>query len=260
MATSAVLSDNLPTYKLVVVGDGGVGKSALTIQFFQKIFVPDYDPTIEDSYLKHTEIDAQWAILDVLDTAGQEEFSAMREQYMRTGDGFLIVFSVTDKASFEHVDRFHQLILRVKDRWDLLLNFPPVAVARTTVIHAFSYSCSYYSVHPSIRSFVHSFIYSLLFSLFFRESFPMVLVANKVDLLHLRKIPSDQGREMASKHSIAYIETSAKDPAMNVDKAFHELVRVIRQQIPERSQKKKRKTKWRADRSTVSHRLHCVVL
>lgn len=64
MATSAVPSDNLPTYKLVVVGDGGVGKSALTIQFFQKIFVPDYDPTIEDSYLKHTEIDAQWAILD----------------------------------------------------------------------------------------------------------------------------------------------------------------------------------------------------
>lgn len=64
MATSAVPSDNLPTYKLVVVGDGGVGKSALTIQFFQKIFVPDYDPTIEDSYLKHTEIDSQWAILD----------------------------------------------------------------------------------------------------------------------------------------------------------------------------------------------------
>lgn len=71
MATSsAVPSDNLLTYKLVVVGDGGVGKSALTIQFFQKIFVSDYDPTIEDSYLKHTEIDGQWAILD-----GMEPFS-----------------------------------------------------------------------------------------------------------------------------------------------------------------------------------------
>ncbi|KAK3509873.1 hypothetical protein QTP70_018491 [Hemibagrus guttatus] len=207
MATSAVPGDNLPTYKLVVVGDGGVGKSALTIQFFQKIFVPDYDPTIEDSYLKHTEIDGQWAILDVLDTAGQEEFSAMREQYMRTGDGFLIVFSVTDKASFEHIDRFHQLILRVKDR----------------------------------------------------ESFPMVLVANKVDLVHLRKITSDQGKEMAMKHSITYIETSAKDPPMNVDKTFHELVRVIRQQVPERAQKKK-KTKWRADRPSGSARLHCVLL
>ncbi|XP_061923504.1 ras-related protein M-Ras isoform X2 [Entelurus aequoreus] len=132
----------------------------------------------------------------------------MREQYMRTGDGFLIVFSVTDKASFEHVDRFHQLILRVKDR----------------------------------------------------EAFPMVLVANKVDLVHLRKITTDQGQEMAAKHNITYIETSAKDPPMNVDKAFHELVRVIRQQIPEKNQKKKKKMKWRAERSTGSHRLRCVIL
>jgi Ras-related protein M-Ras len=46
-------NDNLMTFKLVVVGDGGVGKSALTIQFFQKLFVTDYDPTIEDSYIQH---------------------------------------------------------------------------------------------------------------------------------------------------------------------------------------------------------------
>lgn len=39
-------------YKLVVVGDGGVGKSALTIQFIQNHFVEEYDPTIEDSYRK----------------------------------------------------------------------------------------------------------------------------------------------------------------------------------------------------------------
>ncbi len=63
------------------------------------------------------------SLLAVLDTAGQEEFSAMREQYMRTGDGFLIVFSVTDKASFEHVDRFHQLILRVKDRLEITCTY-----------------------------------------------------------------------------------------------------------------------------------------
>ncbi len=78
-------NDPLATYKLVVVGDGGVGKSALTIQFFQKLFVTDYDPTIEDSYIQHTEVDGKWCIMDVLDTAGQEEFSAMREQYMRKG-------------------------------------------------------------------------------------------------------------------------------------------------------------------------------
>ena len=57
-------NENVTTYKLVVVGDGGVGKSALTIQFFQKMFVQDYDPTIEDSYIQHTEIDGKWCILD----------------------------------------------------------------------------------------------------------------------------------------------------------------------------------------------------
>ena len=57
-------NENVTTYKLVVVGDGGVGKSALTIQFFQKMFVQDYDPTIEDSYIQHTEIDGNWCILD----------------------------------------------------------------------------------------------------------------------------------------------------------------------------------------------------
>lgn len=52
----------------------------------------------------------------VLDTAGQEEFSAMREQYMRSGEGFLLVFSLTDHASFSEISKFQKQILRVKDR------------------------------------------------------------------------------------------------------------------------------------------------
>lgn len=51
-------------YKLVVVGGGGVGKSALTIQFIQSHFVSDYDPTIEDSYRKQCVIDERVAHLD----------------------------------------------------------------------------------------------------------------------------------------------------------------------------------------------------
>lgn len=182
-------NDNVTTYKLVVVGDGGVGKSALTIQFFQKMFVQDYDPTIEDSYIQHTEIDGQWCILDVLDTAGQEEFSAMREQYMRKGDGFLLVYSVIDPQSYENIRHFHTSILRVKDR----------------------------------------------------DSYPMILVANKVDLVHLRKVTEDQGRELAGQLQIPYIETSAKDPPLNVDAAFHEVVRVIRAQPVDTKDKKRKK-------------------
>ncbi|KAI9257691.1 ras-like protein 1 [Sporodiniella umbellata] len=103
-------------YKLVMVGGGGVGKSALTIQFIQSHFVDEYDPTIEDSYRKQCVIDSETALLDVLDTAGQEEYSAMREQYMRNGEGFLLVYSVTTRMSFDEIETFYQQICRVKDR------------------------------------------------------------------------------------------------------------------------------------------------
>lgn len=54
------------------MGSGGVGKSALTIQFIQGNFVEKYDPTIEDSYRKQIEVDGKACMLDILDTAGQE--------------------------------------------------------------------------------------------------------------------------------------------------------------------------------------------
>ncbi|KAI0980410.1 hypothetical protein GJ496_002337 [Pomphorhynchus laevis] len=166
--------ENTPTYKLVVVGDGGVGKSALTIQFFQKMFVEDYDPTIEDSYIQHVEVDDKLCLLDVLDTAGQEEFGAMREQYIRKGDGFLVVFSVTDRASFRNIPNFCNQICRVKKR----------------------------------------------------DDFPKLLVANKIDLTNLRQISGEQIQGLAESLKMPYIETSAKNPPINVDNAFHELVRM----------------------------------
>ncbi|KAI9827176.1 MAG: Ras GTPase [Thelocarpon impressellum] len=122
----------LREYKLVVVGGGGVGKSCLTIQLIQSHFVDEYDPTIEDSYRKQCVIDDEVALLDVLDTAGQEEYSAMREQYMRTGEGFLLVYSITSRQSFEEIMTFQQQILRVKDK-DY---FPIIVVGNKCDLHA----------------------------------------------------------------------------------------------------------------------------
>ena len=69
-----------------------------------------------DSYRKQCVIDDEVALLDVLDTAGQEEYSAMREQYMRTGEGFLLVYSIDSRQSFEEIMTYQQQILRVKDK------------------------------------------------------------------------------------------------------------------------------------------------
>jgi len=102
-------------YKIVVVGGGGVGKSALTIQLIQNHFIDEYDPTIEDSYRKQVTIDGETSLLDILDTAGQEEYSAMRDQYMRTGQGFLLVYAITSRGSFDEITQFRDQILRVKD-------------------------------------------------------------------------------------------------------------------------------------------------
>ncbi|SJL00043.1 probable 24 kDa Ras-like protein [Armillaria ostoyae] len=182
----------LREYKLVVVGGGGVGKSALTIQFIQSHFVDEYDPTIEgkyfdsitlsvvliqrvDSYRKQCVIDDEVALLDVLDTAGQEEYGAMREQYMRTGEGFLLVYSITSRNSFEEISTFHQQILRVKDQ----------------------------------------------------DTFPVIVVANKCDLEYERQVGMNEGRDLAKHFGCKFIETSAKQ-RINVDEAFSNLVREIR--------------------------------
>ncbi|PRP77265.1 hypothetical protein PROFUN_14477 [Planoprotostelium fungivorum] len=107
--------------KLAVIGGGGVGKSAVTVRYLQNHFVEHYDPTIEDSYRKQTVIDQNAYLLDILDTAGQDEYCCLRDAYLRTGRGFLFVFSLTDRGSFEEIPGLHDQLLQVKDSDDVPL-------------------------------------------------------------------------------------------------------------------------------------------
>ena len=102
-------------YKLVVLGAGGVGKSCLTVQFVQGVYLDSYDPTIEDSYRKTIEIDNKVFDLEILDTAGVAQFTAMRELYIKSGMGFLLVYSVTDPQSLEELMGLREQVLRIKD-------------------------------------------------------------------------------------------------------------------------------------------------
>eukprot|EP00040_Diaphanoeca_grandis_P003176 m.24046 g.24046 ORF g.24046 m.24046 type:complete len:205 (+) comp14463_c0_seq1:375-989(+) len=123
---------DIPEYKVVLLGGGGVGKSALTIQFIQSHFVDEYDPTIEDSYRKQCVVDDEDALLDILDTAGQEEYESMQDHNMRWGGGFLLVYSIVDKNSFVEVKRKHAQILQVKDAD----SFPMVLVGNKADLEA----------------------------------------------------------------------------------------------------------------------------
>ncbi|KAK9382484.1 ras family-domain-containing protein [Kockiozyma suomiensis] len=90
--------------KLAVLGDAGVGKTALAIRLCLNHFIERYDPTIEDSYHKHFIIAHQSCTLEILDTAGLEEYSAgLREQWIRDAEGFVLVYSVTSRASFQKI-------------------------------------------------------------------------------------------------------------------------------------------------------------
>lgn len=111
-------------YKVVVLGAGGVGKSALTVQFVSGTFVERYDPTIEDFYRKEIEVDQVPSILEILDTAGTEQFASMRDLYIKNGQGFVLVYSTIDDHSFVTIQPMREQILRVKN----CLNAPMVLV------------------------------------------------------------------------------------------------------------------------------------
>ncbi|KAJ6249146.1 ras gtpase-related [Anaeramoeba flamelloides] len=101
--------------KIAVCGMGSVGKSALTIQFLQNRFITEYDPTIEELYRKQIGVDDEAVMLEILDTAGQEEYSAMREHYLEKGEGFLFVYSILNRDSFITIPKYIKLLQQVKD-------------------------------------------------------------------------------------------------------------------------------------------------
>ncbi len=101
--------------KLVVLGGGAIGKSCVTLQFVQGLFVVKYDPTIEDAYRKAMEVDGCSVVLDILDTAGTDMFTQMRDLYLREGDGFVLMYSVTSQASWNELVEMRDSLVRTRD-------------------------------------------------------------------------------------------------------------------------------------------------
>ncbi|KAE9367571.1 ras-domain-containing protein [Stipitochalara longipes BDJ] len=182
-------------YKLVMLGDEGVGKTALAIQLTLQHFVEFYDPTIEDSYRKQAVIDGQSCMLEILYTEQQEEYTALRDQWVRDGEGFVLVYSITSRSSFTRIQRFHNQIARVKESSALSPSYPgsPIPASST------------------------------------KQPVPIMLVGNNCDRVADREVSTQEGHALARELECEFVEASAKN-CINVEKAFYDVVRQLRRQ------------------------------
>lgn len=168
-----------------------------------------YDPTIEDSYRKQVVIDNQSCMLEVLDTAGQEEYTALRDQWIRDGEGFVLVYSITSRSSFKRIQKFYNQIQRVKDSSNA---GSPTSIAYLSM----AATQSNYS-GPA----------------------PVMLVGNKSDRITEREVSTQEGNALAKELGCDFVEGSAKTNT-NVDRAFYDVVRRLRKQRRDLNQMERR--------------------
>lgn len=152
-----------------------------------------YDPTIEDSYRKQVVIDGQSCMLEVLDTAGQEEYTALRDQWIRDGEGFVLVYSISSRSSFTRITRFHNQIQRVKESSAASPSYPGSPISSAS--------------HDA--------------------KVPIMLVGNKSDRVTEREVSTQEGHALARELGCEFVEASAKN-CINVEKAFYDVVRLLR--------------------------------
>ncbi|KAI8903102.1 P-loop containing nucleoside triphosphate hydrolase protein [Gorgonomyces haynaldii] len=153
--------------KIAILGSRSVGKSSLTVQFVENHFAETYYPTIENLFTKIIKFRGEEFATEIIDTAGQDEFSILNSKHCIGIHGYIIVYSIASAQSFE-------LCKVIRDK---ILNFMGI------------------------------------------DWIPIVLVANKVDLMAQRQVTMQQGQQLAQEWKCAFIETSAKHN-QNIQRVF----------------------------------------
>ncbi|KAI9646942.1 GTP-binding protein [Ciborinia camelliae] len=97
--------------KIAIVGSRSVGKSSLTVQFVDGHFVESYYPTIENTFSKVIKYKGQEFATEIVDTAGQDEYSILNSKHFIGIHGYVLVYSVASMQSFEMVEVIKDKIL-----------------------------------------------------------------------------------------------------------------------------------------------------
>ncbi|RYN26728.1 hypothetical protein AA0115_g6815 [Alternaria tenuissima] len=104
---------------ITVCGDGGCGKSSITLRLVRSQWTSEYDPTIEDSYSVTRTVDGVPYYLMLTDTAGQEEYRGLWAASNLQSDAFLLVYDITSANSLDALDYFMEMIeMETENRLD----------------------------------------------------------------------------------------------------------------------------------------------
>jgi len=95
---------NFKAARVIVLGQDGVGKSALIVRFLTRRFITEYDQTLESTWRHHMEVDSEYIYVDLMDTAGENSETKL-DSCLARGDIFFILYSITDRASFDEAAR-----------------------------------------------------------------------------------------------------------------------------------------------------------
>ncbi|KAM3875653.1 ras-like protein family member 11B [Diretmus argenteus] len=172
--------------KIAVIGGSGVGKTALVVRFLTRRFIGDYERNAGNLYSREVQVDGEQVSIQVQDTPGVEMIDNSNNLpdhvacSIQWADAVVLVYSVTDRRSFDLIDHLHQMIVRAGGA-----NMPPV-----------------------------------------------ILLANKADLLHLRRVDTQQGPVLAGTLGCSFYEVSASEDYSQVHGAFHRLCCQLGKQQP----------------------------
>ncbi|VDO45442.1 unnamed protein product [Haemonchus placei] len=184
-------------FKYIIIGDTGVGKSCLLLQFTDKRFQPVHDLTIGVEFgARMVTIDGKQIKLQIWDTAGQESFRSITRSYYRGAAGALLVYDITRRDTFNHLTSWLE-----DARQHSNSNMVIMLIGNKR----------YYSLaHP--------------------QSVPHLSLSS--DLEARREVKREEGEAFAREHGLVFMETSAKTAA-NVEEAFIDTAKEIYRKIQE---------------------------
>ncbi|KAH6721484.1 P-loop containing nucleoside triphosphate hydrolase protein [Leptodontidium sp. 2 PMI_412] len=189
---------------ITICGDGGCGKSSITLRLVRSQWTHEYDPTIEDSYTLTRKVDGQTYHLSLTDTAGQEEYRGMWASSNLRSDAFLLVYDITNMNSLGVLQEFNDLIdIEAETRMDAWERDRYQSSSSRKKKGAGALDMSAGPVKPI-----------------------KIVAGNKCDLQESRQVPAQVGLEWARKHGCGFMETSARN-TVNIEETFALIIRRV---------------------------------